>query len=240
MPRANRLTVEGGLLHLTHRCHNRQFHLKFARDRNDYRARLRSALKELDVSLLDYCLTCNHVHLLVDANERDQVSRLVQTVSGGFARAYNRRKQRTDAVWGDHFHATYIDTGVYLQRCVRYIELNMVRCGKVQHPREWEWLGYHEIMGHRTRSRLLDLDRLCWRLGGINLPQLRNHLEEGLNRVIDERKQEREPWWTESIAVGRSEFVEGMRRYVPHRRYVQTENPSHGIYTLRETPAPYG
>ena len=83
MPRANRLTVEGGLLHLTHRCHNRQFQLKFARDRNDYRARLRSALKELDVSLLDYCMTCNHVHLLVDASERDQVSRLVQTVSGG-------------------------------------------------------------------------------------------------------------------------------------------------------------
>jgi putative transposase len=40
----------------------------------------------------------------------------------------------------------------------------MVRCGAVGHPREWEWVGYHEIMGLRRRYRLIDLDRLCWRL----------------------------------------------------------------------------
>lgn len=240
MPRANRLTVEGGLLHLTHRCHNRQFHLKFARDRNDYRARLRSALKELDVSLLDYCLTCNHVHLLVDTTDRHQVSHLMQTVSAGFARAYNRRKHRTDAVWGDNFHATYIDTGVYLQRCVRYIELNMVRCGKVQHPRDWDWVGYHEIMGSRGRFRILDLDRLCWRLGGIDLSQLQTQLQEGLTSAIETGDHKREPWWTESIAIGGPQFVEHMRRFVPHRRFLQTEQPKDGTYTLREAPASYG
>ena len=30
--------------------------------------------------------------------------------------------------------------------CLCYIELNMVR-GAVNHPRVWEWVGYHEIMG---------------------------------------------------------------------------------------------
>ena len=35
---------------------------------------------------------------------------------------------------------------------------------RVAHLQDWEWLGYHEIMGQRRRYRLLDLDRLCWRL----------------------------------------------------------------------------
>jgi hypothetical protein len=38
--------------------------LKFARDREAYRARMRAKLRELELSLLDYCLTCNHVHLV--------------------------------------------------------------------------------------------------------------------------------------------------------------------------------
>jgi hypothetical protein len=62
MPRAHRLKVAGGLFHLTRRCHNRAFLLRFARDRDAYRAKLRQKLKHFDVSLLDYCLTCNHVH----------------------------------------------------------------------------------------------------------------------------------------------------------------------------------
>jgi putative transposase len=47
-----------------------------------------------------------------------------------------------------------------LWECLCYIELNLNRCGVVCHPREWDWLGYHEIVGLRRRYRLIDLDRL--------------------------------------------------------------------------------
>ena len=49
------------MFHLTHRCHNRAFLLKFARDRDAYRAKLRQRLREHELWLLDYCLTSNHV-----------------------------------------------------------------------------------------------------------------------------------------------------------------------------------
>ena len=147
MPRAHRLQVEGGIFHLTHRCHNRAFLLKFARDRDRYRAGMREALQQFDMSLLDYCLTCNHVHLLVEAQDRLEVSAFMRKVAGEFALDYNKRKGRLNAFWGDNFHATLVESGQYLWRCLQYIELNMVRCGKVSHPRQWEWVGYHEIMG---------------------------------------------------------------------------------------------
>src|SRR4051794_27828415 len=97
MARANRLSDHGGIFHVTHRCHNWEFLLKFALDRNGSRAKLREHLAEFETALLDYCITCNHVHLLLDAQERGQISGLMRTVAGEFARAYNRRKERMNA-----------------------------------------------------------------------------------------------------------------------------------------------
>ena len=64
MPRANRLRGSGGVFHLTHRCHNRDFLLKFARDREAYRALLREHVQHFDLSVLDRCVTSNHLRLL--------------------------------------------------------------------------------------------------------------------------------------------------------------------------------
>ena len=44
--------LPGFVYHLTHRCHDRQFLLRFARDRNQYRYRLRQAVLRSEVSLL--------------------------------------------------------------------------------------------------------------------------------------------------------------------------------------------
>jgi putative transposase len=107
-----------------------------------------------------------------------------------------------NAFWGDNFHATLIEDGIYLWRCLCYVELNMVRCGVVSHPRQWEWVGYHEIMGTRRRYRLLDLERLCWRLPTGDLPELSKHLEAALAEAIARDQVKREPLWTESLAVG--------------------------------------
>jgi REP-associated tyrosine transposase len=69
--------------------------------------------------VLDYTVTSNHIHLLV----RDQ---------GRSAQAHNARKRRHGAFWEDRYHATAVETGVHLARCVVYIDLNMVRAGVVQ------------------------------------------------------------------------------------------------------------
>ena len=45
MGRAHRLTVEGGIFHVTHRCHNQAFLLKFVRDRDAYREKLREIME---------------------------------------------------------------------------------------------------------------------------------------------------------------------------------------------------
>ena len=239
MPRAHRLRVEGGIFHLTHRCHNRAFLLKFARDREAYRARMRAKLREFDISLLDYCLTCNHVHLLAEAGDKLQISGFMREVAGEHARQYNRRKGRLNAVWGDNFHATLVDSGSYLWQCLNYIELNMVRCGAVRHPSQWEWVGYHEIMGRRQRYRLLDLDRLCWRVGTTSLGDVRENLEATIQDRIARDVLKREPCWTESLAVGSAEFVRRIEPLILSRRETEIVEEDPGLWVLKEAEVSY-
>lgn len=84
----------------------------------------------------------------------------------------------------------------------------MVRCGVVAHPREWRWVGYHEIMGQRRRYRVVDLERLCWRLRAGSLDDLRRNLTASLEERIAQGGAKREPCWTESLAVGSPGFLE--------------------------------
>ena len=192
----------------------------------------------MEVRLLEYCVTSNHVHLLVDTPEREQMSTMMQRVAGEFARAYNRRKGRLNAYWGDNYHATAVEEGPYLWRCLVYIEMNMVRCGVVKHPREWEWVGYREIMGARKRYRLVDVDRLCWRLQTGDVNEVRKNLEQSVAERIAQDRMTREPWWTQALAVGSREFVGAVEPRIQTRRELEVEETETG-WLLKDECIPY-
>jgi putative transposase len=163
----------------------------------------------------------------------------MQVVEGEFARAYNRRKKRQDAFWGDNHHATLVEGGEYLWSCLCYIELNMVRCGVVRHPRDWKWVGYHEIMGHWRRNRLIDLERLCGRLRAASLEAVRKNLEASLADRVAGDRMNREPCWTESLAVGSPSFLEQIEPQISSRRNTEIVETAGDLWILQEAPTPY-
>ena len=240
MPRGNRLSGDGGIFHVTHRCHNKAFLLRFARDRDSYRSKLREHLPQFDLFILDYCLTSNHVHLLLDTPARSEISGFMQAVAGESARSYNHRKERSNSFWGDTYHATAIDSGDYLWNCLIYIELNMVRAGVVRHPREWPWVGYHEIVGIRRRYRLLDLERLCWRLGQTDLAEVRRNLEASLEKARDRDEAKRQGYWTESLAIGSPLFIQKIRPSIHSRQETEIIEKSENLWVLQEQAKAYG
>lgn len=64
MPRAHRHFLPGQLWHITHRCHEKAFLLKFARDRRRYLRWLFEAKKRFGLCVLNYVVTSNHIHHL--------------------------------------------------------------------------------------------------------------------------------------------------------------------------------
>lgn len=239
MPRANRFVLPGYIYHLTHRCHDKKFLLKFAKDRDGYRRRLRDAVVKHRLSLLSYNITCNHVHLIVCADAPEQVASVMQSAAGELARDYNRRKSRTGAFWEGRYHATIVDSGEYLWECLKYVELNMVRCGVVDHPREWEWSGYNELMGQRRRNRLLDIDRLLELLSHPDCETFQRNLDHTLTEMIARDCVRQEPKWTGSLAVGSNDFVTRLEPMIRNRQRTETIAEDE-VWVLKEAPESYG
>ena len=137
MPRANRHYIPGYVWHITHRCHKKEFLLKFARDRRRYLQWPFEAKKRYGLSVLNYTVTSNHVHLLVrDNGERDVIPNSIQLIAGRTGQEFNQRKNRKGAYWEDRYHATAVETDSHLIQCLLYMDLNMVRAGVVCHPSE--------------------------------------------------------------------------------------------------------
>ncbi|WP_320041740.1 transposase [uncultured Desulfobacter sp.] len=166
MPRAKRFYIPGCVWHITHRCHKKEFLLKFARDRNRWLDFLFRAKQKYGLEVLNYIVTSNHIHLLVSDNgNRDTIPKLMQLIAGQTAQEYNIRKKRRGAYWEDRYHATAIQADTHLASCLIYIDMNMVRTGVVSHPSEWRWSGYNEIQNPKKRYAILNYRRLMQFLG---------------------------------------------------------------------------
>jgi putative transposase len=81
-------------------------------------------------------------------------------VAGRTGQEYNQRKDRKGAFWEDRYHATAIESGEHLLRCIVYIDLNMVRAGIVDHPSQWPFCGYNEIQAPRRKNVLINYEKL--------------------------------------------------------------------------------
>ena len=82
MPRAHRHFIPGHVWHITHRCHKKEFLLKFGRDRSTYMHWLFEARKRFGLEVLNFVVTCNHIHLLVRDPGADVIAKSIQLVAG--------------------------------------------------------------------------------------------------------------------------------------------------------------
>ena len=114
MPRANRHYIPGYVWHITHRCHKKEFLLKFARDRRRWLQWLFEGRKRYGLSVLNYVVTSNHIYLLVrDNGDRDVIPKSIQLIAGRTGQEFNQRKNRKGAYWEDRYHATAVEAGIW-------------------------------------------------------------------------------------------------------------------------------
>ena len=174
MARAKRHYIPGNIWHITHRCHQREFLLRFTKDRRRYLQWLYQARKRYGLTILNHMVTCNHVHLpVVYDGERDVIPNSVKLVAGRTGQEYNQRKGRKGAYWEDRYHATAVESGDHLARCMVYIDTNMVRAGVVSHPSQWLFSGYNEIREPRRKNILIDYEKLPLLIGSGSYDQLK-------------------------------------------------------------------
>jgi putative transposase len=237
MPRAHRHFIPGHVWHITHRCHEKDFLLKFARDRTAYSHWLFEAKKRFGLQLLDYVITSNHVHLLVRDSGSDVIAKSMQLVAGRTAQQYNQRKLRKGAFWEDRYHATAIETDGHLHRCLVYIDLNMVRAGVVAHPEQWKHGGYNEIQQPPQRYALIDPEHLASLCGFSAVDQLQSAHRHWVAEALAQRLQ-RDERWSQALAVGGKTFVDSVQHELGvrgRRREVEGGDVTHALREASNT-----
>ena len=82
------------------------------------------------------------------------LSLYVKEVKERFTRWYNRKHQRVGTLWSGRFKSVLVENGEALRTMAAYIDLNPVRAGIVEDPKDYRWCGYAEaVAGSRHAGR---------------------------------------------------------------------------------------
>jgi len=171
-------------------------------------------------------------------DESDVISQSMQLVAGRTAQAFNCRKSRKGAFWEDRYHATAIESGEHLLRCLIYMDMNTVRAGVVSHPSEWRESGYHEIQHPPQRYRLIDRERLIALTGLRDDGELASLHREWIEDACG-KSLARQAKWIEAVAVGSESFVVDIQKRMRASVLGRQISASADAYILREPEAVY-
>lgn len=94
---------------------------------------------ELDFALLAFVVMPDHVHLLLVPSAKADLSRIMQSVKGRFARLWNQRCRRTGSLWQSRYYESAVRTEAQLTRWIEYIHRNPVQAGLASIPEEYPY-----------------------------------------------------------------------------------------------------
>jgi REP-associated tyrosine transposase len=135
-----------GLFHIT--CHS-VWDLDLYRDdidRTNYCAQLAATTGRIGWECIGVCLMTTHVHLILGV-EHGVLADGMQELSFRYAIGFNARHRRRGRVLGAPYGLRRIADDDDLLGVYRYVMLNPVAAGLVEHPDQWRWSSYAAAIG---------------------------------------------------------------------------------------------
>ena len=85
------------------------------------------------------------------------VSIYMKELKGRFAQWYNRRHHRYGVLWAERFKSVLIEEGRALSAVAAYIDLNPLRAGLCEDPKDYRYCGYAEAIAKNSAEAKLGL-----------------------------------------------------------------------------------
>ncbi|MAJ97033.1 hypothetical protein CL644_02380 [bacterium] len=138
------------------------------------------------VDVLSYCLMPNHVHLIIREKEDDGISKFMSKVMTGYSMYFNKKYERSGALFQGRFQAKHIDSDFYFRHIFSYIHLNPVdlfksswkedgfidKKGAINFLNEYGYSSYYDyFIGDRPESSVIvQDDDLPWK-DDVQIPE---------------------------------------------------------------------
>jgi len=144
MPRVARIAPKENVYHILTRGNNRQKLFKDEKDFKKYIELLAKYKEKYHFRLYHYVLMTNHVHLVFETTwDGGNLSDIMKGINLSYAQYYKNRYRHVGHFWQDRYKSIIISKDDYLLACGSYVELNPVRAGIVEDPREYQWSSYN-------------------------------------------------------------------------------------------------
>lgn len=228
MARPLRIEMAGGLYHVTSRGDRQEPIFVDDADRRRLLEVVAKAVIRFDVAVYAYCLMGNHHHFVV-RTRRPNLSGWMRHLNGVYAQSYNQRHGLVGHVFQGRFHAVHVDADSHFLEVCRYVDLNPVRAGLVEDPRDWAWSSYRAHAGlvpvpHWLASMEL-LGSLPGFPNGIDLDErkARSLYVELVQAGRDDRLWNRA--LRQEVYLGDAEFIAGLQARIAARRGPSSEIP---------------
>jgi putative transposase len=83
------------------------------------------ARERLGARIVEFSVQSNHIHLIIEARDRASMSASLKGLAVRLARALNRLRDRTGAVFADRYHARALRTPLEVKRALAYVLCNV-------------------------------------------------------------------------------------------------------------------
>lgn len=183
MPRQARLLLPHSYYHVMARGNNKNI---IFRTNEDYYYFLDLIVKyklEHPFDLYHYCLMPNHIHFLIRISKSNDFSTFMKKLNLAYFHHYNQNYGWVGHFWQDRFKSQAIGKDPYFIQCGKYIELNPVRAGLVNHPKDYRFSSYQHYANGK-RNTLITNDIFYREIGKNNLMRQENYQKIIVDEIV--------------------------------------------------------
>ncbi len=119
------------------------------------------------VEIVAYCLNPNHYHLIVKQISEKGIERFMQKIGTGYTNYFNKRYERSGALFQGKFKSIHIDSNEYLLHLSVYVNRNYRIHGYgdldeektlLNQESEWTYCSATDYLGERQEGSLCNKD----------------------------------------------------------------------------------
>ena len=139
MPRAARILGNDVTYHVVSNCNAKEFLFESDTDFKAFLKHLEKCRQNFFFDLHAYCLMQSHIHLILTTRQDIFLDKIMYEICQRFSFQYNKTHEREGHFWKNRYFSKAIKTDIHGLVCLRYLHLNPVKAGLINHPMQWPW-----------------------------------------------------------------------------------------------------
>lgn len=144
MPRYSRNSIKSIFFHVMIQGVNKEDILKNDNEKKYFIYIINMLKKICKVKVIAYCIMDNHVHLLIKADNIDELIKFMHRLNTKYAIYYNKKYNRVGHVFRDRYRSEGIFSEEQFYNCINYIYNNPVKAGICERVSDYKFSNYFE------------------------------------------------------------------------------------------------